>query len=153
MTRKINIGNNAQRLSSITNNATKNNNMEEDTMMDNLTKNNNTGAETMNVTEALEAILSNDLAEMIPENEKAVTAMDPVEENKIVVASSIEPLEDLASEIPEDEREEVAAPPAELAETIKYGYLSPVSNMRGFILDTGVVQQIKDGRILQIIRG
>lgn len=136
MTKNINTGNNAQGLSAMTNNATKYN-MEEETMMENLTKNNATEAETMNDTVALDVIPSSDLAELIPEDERAVTAMDIPKENKIEVVASIEPLADLMSEIPEAERGEAEKPPVELAEARKYGYLSPVSDMRGFKFSTG----------------
>lgn len=135
---KKNVGNIMRKISAaLNNNKAKNNDMEEDTMMENLTKNNATEAETMNDTGVLDVIPSSDLAELIPENERAVTEMDILKENKIEVIASIEPSADPTSEIPEAERGEVEKPPVELAEAREYGYLSPVSDMKGFITSTG----------------
>lgn len=134
-----------QKMNDILYNAAINRNMEATVMMDNTTKNNDMEAETMtnennrnmDNTGALDAMTYGNLAEMIPEDEQAVTEMSLAEENKIVVVGSIEPLPDLTSEIPEAERAEAEKPLIELAEAAEYGFFTPVAGMRGFITSTG----------------
>lgn len=112
------------------NNETKNNNVEAETMTNENNKN-------MDNTGALDVMSFDNLAELIPEDERAVSEINLAAENKIVVVNSIEPIADLALQIPETERAEAEESLIDLTDATEYGVFTPVLGMKGFITDTG----------------
>lgn len=111
--------------------------------------------ENMDSTVELGAIPFDNLEEIIPANELAVTEEALIEENKVVVVDSIEPSADMISEIPKDEREQTEASPVELAEIAKCGWFTPVLDMRGLITNTGhtfyakICREPKTGQVIK----
>ncbi|MCM1259050.1 MAG: hypothetical protein NC307_14535 [Roseburia sp.] len=137
---------NMQEADNMMNNAAADNgNVGAGNMTDNLTKNNNAEADTMangnnktlDNTMALDGIPFGDLMEMIPEDERAVTGADPIEGIRIVVVDSVAPLDDLMSEIPEEERACEEESPVGLSEVTSYGFFTPAVGMRCFTTNTG----------------
>lgn len=91
----------------------------------------------MDVNKVLDEMLSGNIEDLIPEEERAVTDMENIQRNMPVVVNTIMPLKDITTEIPEEEREVPDKNLPELPEATRCGLLSPVSGMKGFELSTG----------------
>lgn len=142
----VTTNNNGERedinMNSISNSNTTNNMQEENTMSNNTYNNKATEAianktnNDMGAVGALGIVPFDNLEEIIPEDERAVTEQD-AKNKTVVVVRSIELPADIASEIPENEREEIELPIDGLEDIIKCGCFSPVAGMKGLITDTG----------------
>ena len=114
------------------NNITENRNTEPSSMMNNATDNN----VDISVLSDLEQLES--LAELIAEEEQAVTGVSSQEDQKMIVVETLSPSGDVTSEIPEEERGTTEEEfPVEMEEASKCGCFYPTLGMTGFVTNTG----------------
>lgn len=96
-----------------------------------------TPSENMDNAAALDMPSPDNLSDVIPEEEQAVTETDSSKKHIPIVVATIEPSEDMRSEIPEEEQEDLKESKFELTESTKLGCFAPVIGMKGFITDSG----------------